>query len=209
MNPYSLYLVTDDQQELETLQFVVRAAVKGGVTAVQIREKHHDVQTFMERALAVKEILKGTKVPLIINDRVDVALAVQADGVHLGQNDMPPTIARRLVGDKMLLGWSVENETQLQESQHLPIDYIGLSAIFATPTKTNIIKQWGLEGLRHAVQYSKLPVIAIGGINESTIQDVAKTQVAGVALVSAICQSNDPELASKHFWELMTQSTHR
>jgi len=203
MNPYQLYLVTDDRQELETLQFVVREAIKGGVTAVQVREKHHDVRIFIKRALTIKKILKGTNIPLIINDRVDVALAIEADGIHLGQSDMPPIIARRLVGDDMLIGLSVENEQQLKESQCLPIDYIGLSAIFSTPTKDNIIKQWGIEGLKKAVQYSQLPIVAIGGINELNIQDIAKTQVAGIALISAISQSEQPEMMSKHLRLLM------
>lgn len=124
-NPYKLYLVTDDQQDLATLEHVVEQAVAGGVTMVQVREKHGDVRAFIERAQRVKAILKGTGVPLIINDRVDVALAVDADGLHLGQSDMPATIARQLIGGNKILGLSIENEQQLEESNHLPIDYIG------------------------------------------------------------------------------------
>ncbi|NMV05652.1 thiamine phosphate synthase, partial [Vibrio parahaemolyticus] len=101
---------------------------------------HGDVRAFIERAQAVKDILKDTDVPLIINDRVDVALAVDADGVHLGQSDMPANIARELIGPNKILGLSIENEEQLAEADSLPIDYIGLSAIFATPTKTNTKK---------------------------------------------------------------------
>ena len=136
-NPYKLYLVTDDQQDLATLEHVVEQSVAGGVTMVQVREKHGDVRAFIERAQRVKAILSGTGVPLIINDRVDVALAVDADGLHLGQSDMPAEIARQLIGEDKILGLSIENEQQLKEAEHLPIDYIGLSAIFATPTKTN------------------------------------------------------------------------
>jgi len=202
---YRLYLVTDDQQDINTLKKVVQKAVQGGVTAVQIREKHGDVQAFIERAMAVKTILKGTDVPLIINDRVDVALAVEADGIHLGQSDMPVVTARRLVGDNMIIGLSVENEEQLEASTHLPIDYIGLSAIFSTPTKTNIVKQWGLEGLERTVKMSPLPVVAIGGINQSNIHRVSKTGVDGIAIVSAICHADDPQLASQHLLELMKQ----
>ena len=204
MNPYQLYLVTDDQLDIESLTFVVREAIKGGVTAVQIREKHGDIQSFIERALAIKNLLIDTSIPLIINDRVDVALAVEADGVHLGQSDMPASLARRLVGENMLIGLSVENEQQLQASQHLPINYIGLSAIFATPTKTNTLKQWGIEGLRKAVQTSQLPIVAIGGINDTNISEIAKTNVAGIALVSAICNSTQPKLASEHLRNLMS-----
>lgn len=151
-NPYQLYLVTDDQQDLTTLMHVVAEAVQGGVTMVQLREKHGDIRVFIERANALKAILAGTGVPLIINDRVDVALAVDADGVHLGQSDMPAVIARQLIGPDKILGLSIESPQQLAEAQQLDLDYIGLSAIFATPTKTNTSMHWGLDGLVDTLQ---------------------------------------------------------
>lgn len=196
MNPYRLYLVTDDQQDLETLKTVVTGAVAGGVTMVQVREKHGDVRAFIERALAVKSILQGTGVPLIINDRIDVALAVDADGVHLGQSDMSAETARRLIGNDKLLGLSVENEQQLMGAESLPVDYLGLSAIFTTPTKSDTKKEWGIEGLRHAVAQSSFPIVAIGGINASNLDDIIATNVDGVALVSAICHAPNPKQAA-------------
>ncbi len=202
-SPYTLYLVTDDQQDIDTLCHVVAEAIKGGVTMVQIREKHGDVRAFIERSLAIKKVLKDSGVPLIINDRVDVALAVQADGVHLGQSDMPANLARQLIGPDMILGLSVENETQLREAQDLPVDYLGISAIFSTPTKTNIIKEWGIDGLIKAVKESQLPLVAIGGINETNIKKIADTQVDGIALVSAICHATSPKQASEGLLELM------
>ncbi|KAB0300948.1 thiamine phosphate synthase [Vibrio fortis] len=202
-NPYKLYLVTDDQQDLATLEHVVEQGVAGGVTMVQVREKHGDVRAFIERAQRVKAILSGTGVPLIINDRVDVALAVDADGLHLGQSDMPAEIARRLIGEDKILGLSIENEQQLKEAEHLPIDYIGLSAIFATPTKTNTKKHWGVEGLKSALETTKLPIVGIGGINESNIPELMATGVHGLALVSAICQADDPKAAAQHLLSLM------
>ncbi|QFT11452.1 thiamine phosphate synthase [Vibrio sp. THAF190c] len=202
-NPYKLYLVTDDQQDLATLEHVVELSVAGGVTMVQVREKHGDVRAFIERAQRVKAILSGTGVPLIINDRVDVALAVGADGLHLGQSDMPAEIARRLIGEDKILGLSIENEQQLKEAEHLPIDYIGLSAIFATPTKTNTKKHWGVEGLKSALETTKLPIVGIGGINESNIPELMATGVHGLALVSAICQADDPKAAAQHLLSLM------
>jgi thiamine-phosphate pyrophosphorylase len=202
-NPYKLYLVTDDQQDLATLEHVVEQAVAGGVTMVQVREKHGDVRAFIERAQRVKAILKGTGVPLIINDRVDVALAVDADGLHLGQSDMPATIARQLIGGNKILGLSIENEQQLEESNHLPIDYIGLSAIFATPTKTNTKKHWGVEGLKKALETTRLPIVGIGGINENNIPELMATGVHGLALVSAICHADDPKASSQHLLSLM------
>ncbi|ELB2895010.1 thiamine phosphate synthase [Vibrio alginolyticus] len=204
MNAYRLYLVTDDQQDLATLKRVVRKAVEGGVTMVQVREKHGDVRAFIERAQAVKDILKDTDVPLVINDRVDVALAVDADGVHLGQSDMPATIARELIGPNKILGLSIENEEQLAEADSLPIDYIGLSAIFATPTKTNTKKFWGIDGLKMALETTSLPIVAIGGINESNIPQLSATGVHGLALVSAICHAEDPKAASEYLLGLMS-----
>ncbi|BBL91319.1 thiamine-phosphate synthase [Vibrio rotiferianus] len=204
MNAYRLYLVTDDQQDLATLKRVVRKAVEGGVTMVQVREKHGDVRAFIERAQAVKDILKDTDVPLIINDRVDVALAVDADGVHLGQSDMPATVARELIGPNKILGLSIENEEQLAEADSLPIDYIGLSAIFATPTKTNTKKHWGIDGLKMALEATSLPIVAIGGINESNIPQLSATGVHGLALVSAICHAEDPKAASEYLLGLMS-----
>ncbi|WP_104025575.1 thiamine phosphate synthase [Vibrio hyugaensis] len=204
MNAYRLYLVTDDQQDLATLKRVVRKAEEGGVTMVQVREKHGDVRAFIERAQAVKDILKDTDVPLIINDRVDVALAVDADGVHLGQSDMPATIARELIGPNKILGLSIENEEQLGEADSLPIDYIGLSAIFATPTKTNTKKHWGIDGLNMALENTSLPIVAIGGINESNIPQLSATGVHGLALVSAICHAEDPKAASEYLLGLMS-----
>lgn len=202
-NPYQLYLVTDDQQDLATLMHVVAEAVKGGVTMVQLREKHGDIRAFIERANALKAILADTGVPLIINDRVDVALAVDADGVHLGQSDMPAALARQLIGPDKILGLSIESPQQLAESQQLDLDYIGLSAIFATPTKTNTSMHWGLDGLVDTLQKTALPVVAIGGINQGNIREVAATGVHGIALVSAICHADDPCLAARGIVEAM------
>lgn len=203
MNPYKLYLVTDDQQDLETLKFVVEKAVAGGVTMVQVREKHGDVRAFIERAEAVKSVLVGTGVPLIINDRVDVALAVDADGLHLGQSDMSAALARKLIGSDKILGLSIETEQQLQEADDLPIDYIGLSALFETQTKTNLKKYWGYEGIKLALETTKLPIVGIGGINESNIPQLVETGIHGLALVSAICHAEDPKKATQDLLNLM------
>ena len=204
MSNYRLYLVTDDQQDLATLKHVVSEAVLGGVTMVQVREKHGDVRAFIERAQAVKDILTGSGVPLIINDRVDVALAIDADGVHLGQSDMPADIARRLIGPDKILGLSIETEQQLAQADSLPIDYIGLSAIFATPTKTNTKNHWGIEGLQKALNTTSLPIVGIGGINQSNIPELMATGVHGLALVSAICHAQDPQEAAKYLLGLMS-----
>jgi thiamine-phosphate pyrophosphorylase len=196
VNPYRLYLVTDDRQNIETLKRVVAEAVAGGVTMVQVREKQGDIRAFIERVLAVKSILQGTGVLLIVNDRVDVALAVDADSVHLGQSDMPVETARLLIGKDKLLGLSIENQQQLIEAVSLPVDYLGLSAIFFTSTKTDIKKEWGIKGLTNAVAQSSLPIVAIGGINVSNLDAVMASNVASVALVSAICHAQSPKQAA-------------
>lgn len=198
MSAYTLYLVTDDKQDIDTFSSVLTEAVKGGVTMVQVREKHGDVRAFIERALCAKSILAGTGVPLIINDRVDVALAVDADGVHLGQSDMPATLARNLLGEDKILGLSVESKSQLEEAKMLPVDYLGISAIFSTPTKSDVKYEWGIEGLVHAVKGSPFPTVAIGGINESNLVGVVTTGVHGIALVSAICHATSPKIAAEN-----------
>jgi thiamine-phosphate pyrophosphorylase len=203
MHKYRLYLVTDEHQDIEALTFVINEAIAGGVTMVQIREKHGDIRAFIQRAMVIKTLLLNTGIPLIINDRVDVALAVDADGVHLGQSDMPADIARQLIGPDKLLGLSVENEMQLEHAQSLPIDYLGISAIFPTPTKTDTVYAWGIDGLNKAVKASKLPLVAIGGINKENIQTVAKTHVAGIALVSAICHAKSPKIACEELNQLI------
>lgn len=206
MSPYELYLVTDDNQDLDTLINVVTQAVAGGVTMVQLREKHHNVRDFLYRALAIQPILRANNVPLIINDRVDVALAVDADGVHLGQSDMPVAYARRLLGPDKLLGLSIESWAQLEQAKHLPIDYIGLSAIYPTATKTDTQYHWGLEGLTAALADYDKPIVAIGGIRPDNLAAVAATGVHGIALVSAICHAPDPQQATRAIISIIQQS---
>ncbi len=198
MSPdYRLYLVTDEQFSDEALCHVVTQAVEGGVTMVQLREKQGKLRRFIHRGQLLKTILAGTGVPLIINDRVDVALAINADGVHLGQSDMPAEIARELLGQDKLLGLTVESMAQLEQAQSLPVDYLGISTVFATPTKTDTCFEWGIAGLELAQSCSRLPLVAIGGIDLANIEQVKATKVAGIALVSAICGAAEPRLAAR------------
>ena len=196
-NPEGVNLVTDGCRTTVQLLRIVSDAVAGGVTMVQLREKTADTRTFLERAWALKRRLQGTGVPLIINDRVDIALAVDADGVHLGQSDMPVEIARRLLGPNKIIGLSVENLEQIESANELDIQYIGISPIFATPTKTDTKAPFGLEGARQAVMMSKHPTIGIGGINASNIDAVWATGLDGVAVVSAIMSAPDPQQAAR------------
>lgn len=193
----TLNLVTDGCHTTDQLLRIVNDTVSGGVTMVQLREKTADTRTFLERAFALKRLLQGTGVPLIINDRVDIALAVDADGVHLGQSDMPVTIARQLLGPDKIIGLSVENFEQIKEANQLDIQYIGISPIFATPTKTDTKTPFGLEGARQAVALSTHPTIGIGGINASNIAAVRATGLDGVAVVSAIMSASAPRQAAQ------------
>lgn len=189
-----LYLVTDRGLCGEkSLKDVILQAVKGGVTYVQLREKETSTRFFMEEAIEIKKILQPYHVPLIINDRVDVALACNADGVHIGQDDMPYEIARRLMGPKSIIGLSVETWDDVVASQQKDVNYIGVSPVFATPTKTDTKSEWGLQGLARIKAFSRHPLVAIGGINESNLKEVIKAGAECVAVVSAVCASSNPE----------------
>ena len=193
-----LYLVTDRPLCLgRDLEWIVSEAVKGGVTMVQLREKETDTREFVALGLRLKELLAPLGVPLIINDRIDVALAVDADGVHIGQSDMPYGIARRLLGPDKIIGLSVENLDEVAEANSLDVDYIAVSPVYGTPTKTDTAAPFGLDGLRRAVHLTRHPVVAIGGMNGSTAADVFAAGVDGIAVVSAICSAPDPKEASR------------
>ena len=187
-----LYLVTDRELSLgRSLEEVVSEAVKGGVTVVQLREKDASTGEFIELARRLMKLLKPLRIPLIINDRVDVALAVDADGVHIGQSDMSYEDARRLLGPDKIIGLSVESFEDIEAANALDVDYIGISPVYGTPTKTDTAEPFGLEGLREAVQMSAHPTVAIGGMNASTIAEVMAAGTDGVAVVSAICSAEN------------------
>jgi thiamine-phosphate pyrophosphorylase len=195
---YSLYLVTDrGLARGRSALTIVRAAVQGGVTCVQLREKTCSTREFIEEALAVKEFLRSRGVPLIINDRVDVALAVGADGVHLGQTDMPLAAARTIVAHTMLIGISVESLADAVTAQRGGADYLGVSPIFATPTKTDTAAPLGLAGLQAIRRAVHLPLVGIGGLNRQTAAAVVRSGADGIAVVSAIVAAEDPEQAAR------------
>ena len=200
----SLYLVTDRPLSLgRPIEEVVVAAVEGGVTMVQLREKDCPTGEFITLARALKGALAPHGVPLIINDRVDVALAVDADGVHIGQSDMSYEDARRLLGPDKIIGLSVENFSDLERANSLEVDYVGISPVYGTPTKSDTAEPFGLEGLRRAVSLSAHPPVAIGGMNATTIGEVMQTGVDGVAVVSAICSAPSPKAAAQELLDII------
>jgi thiamine-phosphate pyrophosphorylase len=193
-----LYLVTDNSLCRDRpLDEVVAAAVHGGATCVQLREKRLATHDFVARAVALKTWLAPLGIPLVINDRLDIALACEADGVHLGQSDMSVETARRLLPAHVFIGWSVETPEDVHRAAGLPVDYLGVSPVFATSTKTDTHTPWGLEGLRQVRTQTSLPLVAIGGINDSNAADVVQAGADGLAVVSAICSAQDPKLAAE------------
>ena len=198
-----LYLVTDSALSRgRSLPEVVEAAVRGGVSCVQLREKHLPTRDFVAQALALRPLLQRHGVPLVIKDRTDVALACQADGVHLGQSDMPAEVARRLLPEHVFIGWSVETPQDVANALHLPVDYLGVSPVFATPTKTDTLSPWGLAGLQQARQRTALPLVAIGGIHAGNAQAVLQAGADGLAVVSAICSADSPQDAAAELAQL-------
>jgi thiamine-phosphate pyrophosphorylase len=202
-----LYLVTD--RELcggRSIEWVVSRAVSGGVRYVQLREKDTSTRAFIDLAKRVKEILLPLDIPLIINDRVDVALAAGADGVHVGQDDMPYETARRILGPSFLIGLSVETWEDVVSAQDLDVDYLGVSPVFETPTKTDTKGMWGLEGLARIRAYSRHPLVGIGGLNAANAEAVVLAGADCLAVVSAICADADPFRAARDLDEIIRRA---
>ncbi len=199
MNPdvLRLYLVTDNAlMQGRSLADVVAAAIQGGVSCVQLREKNLAAREFLAQAILLKSLLAKHQVPLVINDRIDIALACGAHGVHLGQSDLPVEAARKLLPPEVFIGWSVESMADVRQSASLPLDYLGVSPIFATPTKVDTKSSWGLDGLAKIRARTDLPLVAIGGIHEGNAREVLRAGADGLAVVSAICAANDPLAAA-------------
>jgi thiamine-phosphate pyrophosphorylase len=195
---WSLYLVTDRRLAApRSLDDLVRAALRGGLTAVQLREKDCGTREFVALARALKAILAPAGVPLIVNDRVDVALAAGADGVHLGHVDMEYGDARRLLGPDAIIGLSVETPEQAERAASFDVDYLGVGPIFPTPTKPNAAPPWGLDRLAALRRVSPHALVAIGGIDRANAAAVIRAGANGIAVVSAICAAPDPELAAR------------
>jgi len=181
-----IYLVTDEKACLEKdFYSCIEEAIKGGVGIVQLREKNISTKDFYEKALKVKEICKNYGVLFIINDRLDIAQAVGADGVHLGQSDMPIEEARKILKDKFLIGATARNIEEAKRAELLGADYIGSGAIFGTSTKDNA-KKLEMEELKKIVASVKIPVFAIGGININNVGSLKNIGLQGICAVSGI-----------------------
>ncbi|NLI33778.1 MAG: thiamine phosphate synthase [Deltaproteobacteria bacterium] len=194
---YSLYLVTDrNLARCGSFEDIVAEALSGGVTMVQLREKSLGAGAFLREARSLKELTDRFCVPLIINDRLDIALACGASGVHLGQDDMPCAIARRIAGRKLIIGVSVSTIEEALEATAQEADYLGISPVFSTPTKTDTPVPVGIQGLMHLRRATHIPLVAIGGINAANAADIVRAGADGIAVVSSIMASSAPRLAA-------------
>jgi len=195
---YTLYLVTDRRTACgRDLEDVVREGIEGGVTMVQLREKGASARDFLERAMALRAVTSRFGAPLIINDRVDIALACRADGVHLGQDDMKCRQAREIVGSRRIVGVSVSTVEEALKAEANGADYLGVSPVYNTPTKTDTPPATGLDGLSRIRRAVQLPLVAIGGITVANAAAVIRAGADGVAVVSAIVASPEPRAAAR------------
>ncbi len=189
--PPTLYAVTDTRLANLSHAAQVEELIAGGVRLIQLREKHLSPREFYEDALNALVIARRADVPVIINDRVDIALAIKADGVHLGQDDLDSCAARRLLGDKAIIGYSTHNEKQAIAAAKLPVDYIAIGPVFTTASKENPDPIIGLEGVRRVRDRldecgSRLPLVAIGGIDASRAREVFAAGANSVAVIGAL-----------------------
>ncbi len=197
---YSLYLVTDrrfkpENKFLDTIEL----AIQGGVSMVQLREKNISSLDFYQLALSVKAVCAKYNVPLLINDRLDIALAVDASGLHIGQSDLPFEVARDILGNEKIIGLSVSNSDDVQKALKMNVDYLGLSPVFSTDTKTDIAKPLGLKGIMELRGMTELPLVAIGGINAENASNIITAGADGLAVVSAIMGAENPKQMSEKF----------
>jgi len=193
---YKLYLVTDQKACLQKDFFeVVEAAVKGGVDIVQIREKMLSEHDFLKKSLRLKDLLDNYNVPLIVNDSLPVALKSKAAGIHVGNSDLSP-VGLRAEMPAGIVGYSLEHIDQLRSANAAVADYIALSPIYATATKTDTIIEWGLEGIRLVRSLSTAPLVAIGNIHAANAAAIISAGATCLAVVSAICSAQDPERAA-------------
>lgn len=199
-----LYLVTDRRWLKEPLSETVEKAIQGGVTCVQLREKHLSQEEFINEGKTLLNICHQYHIPLIINDDIDVMLEVDADGIHVGQNDMDAKTVRKMIGSDKILGVSVRTVDQALKAQDDGADYLGVGSVFVTHTKDDA-KHVDIQTLKAICQSVDIPVIAIGGIGQDNILELQQSGIDGVAVVSAIMAQDDIVKASQNLKRLVKQ----
>lgn len=203
----SLYVITDRLLSRgRSHREVVASAIAGGATCIQLREKDLSTRELYVTAEDLRRLTREKGVTFIVNDRLDVALAVGADGVHLGPDDLPFTAARRLMPPDMILGVSAGNLKDALEAQRMGANYLGVGSVFATATKADAGEPIGLEGLSHICRRVSIPVVGIGGINASNARSVMEAGAAGVAVISSVVAASDIASAARELFEIVKQS---
>ncbi len=200
---YSLYLVTD-RILVGSKDFLlsIKKALEGGVTLLQLREKETNSREFYEIGVKIKELAAEFRVPLIINDRVDLALALDADGVHVGQQDLPLVKVRNIIGPDKILGYSVSSLEEALQGERMGADYLGAGPVFPTGSKKDASEEIGLAKLKEIKAGVSLPVVGIGGIGATNLSAVKETGIDGVSVISAILSQEDPYAAAKGLIDL-------
>ena len=205
VNDLQLYAVTDSRWlNGAALAEAVEKALAGGVTCVQLREKHLPFDEFLRTAKAIKSLCQNYHVPFIVDDNLDIALACDADGLHIGQNDMPAAKARKLLGPDKILGVSAQTVEQAIADCRDGADYLGVGAVFPTGTKTDAVEV-PLDTLKAITAAVDIPVVAIGGIGTDNIAELSGTDIAGAAVVSAIFAQDDIKKAAANLRQLMVK----
>ena len=194
-----IYLIADGPEGVPA-ERLLRAAIAGGVGMVQLREKNLDDGRLLESAIACARLCRELGVPFIVNDRVDIALACNADGVHVGQDDLPVAAVRALLGERAIIGLSTHSREQIDEAANLAVDYIGVGPVFATPTKPGR-DGVGPELIRYAAKRAAQPFFAIGGVDQTTIAEVVRAGARGVSVLRCISHAVDPQRAARELLE--------
>lgn len=207
---YTLYVLTDAKLARgRSHAEIIGAALRGGATLVQYREKNACTRQMLAEATRVRDLCHAYGVPLIVNDRVDIALAIDADGVHVGPDDMPVALARQLLGRDKIIGASAGTVEEARAAIADGADYLGVGAVFATSSKADAGEPIGLEGLTQIVRISTLPVVGIAGINTSNAASVIHAGATGIAVISAIVSADDVERATRELKEIVEQAKRR
>ena len=201
---HRLMLVTNSSETLcdDYLKFIELCA-RSGITALQLRHKTASYESLFQFGLMLKKVLSPYRIPLIVNDNVNLAIELDADGVHLGQADGSPQKARDLLGSEKIIGVTIDSINDLHDANLLPINYVGVGAIFPTQNKPDVKTIWGIDGLSKLSMISEHNIVAIGGINESNIRDVMLAGAKGVAVIGAIHNTINPSLTIKRFKKII------
>lgn len=196
-NPLLYFVTPEIGDDIEKWVNLIRQVVEGGVQMVQVRDKKSSAKKIITAINRINPLLKQTNVSLLINDYVDIAFAVQADGVHLGQSDSKVSEARSILGDGAIIGLSVETLDQAVDAEREKVNYLAASPVFTSRTKLDCTSPWGILGLAQLCKLSSHPIIAIGGIDLTNCANILECKIAGIAVVSAIASAKNPQLATK------------